>query len=65
MVRMRLSDKLAQLARTTRADMLNAPAEQVIAQCRLLLCALSSLAIALEPTQPTQYAEATALTLFA
>src|SRR5437016_2796544 len=64
MVRMRLSDKLAHLARTTRADMLNAPTEQVIAQCRLLLCALSSLAIALEPTQPTQYAEATALTLF-
>ena len=62
---MRLSDKLAQLARTTRADMLNAPAEQVIAQCRLLLCAVSSLAIVLEPTRPVQYAEATALTLLA
>jgi signal transduction histidine kinase len=65
MVAMRLSDKLAYLARATRADMLNAPAERVIAQCRLLLCALSSLAIALEPTQPAQYAEATAQTLLA
>jgi signal transduction histidine kinase len=62
---MRLSEKLAHLARTTRAEMLNAPTEQVIAQCRLLLCALSSLAVALEPTQPAQYAAATALTLFA
>ena len=65
MVRMGLSDKLAQLARTTRADMLNAPAEQVIAQCRLFLCAVSSLAIALEPTRPVQYAEATERTLLA
>jgi len=65
MIRTRLSDKLAQLARATRADVLNAPTEQVIAQCRLLLCAISSLAIALEPTQPPQYADATALTLFA
>src|SRR5439155_2021088 len=63
--RMRLSEKLAHLARTTRADMLNASTEQVIAQCRLLLCALSSLAISLEPTQPAQYAAATAFTLFA
>src|SRR5438105_7353712 len=62
---MRLSEKLAHLARTTRADMLNASTEQVIAQCRLLLCALSSLAISLEPTQPAQYAAATAFTLFA
>src|SRR5262245_30221921 len=65
MVRMQLSDKLAHLARATRADMLNAHAEQVIAQCRLLLCAVASLAIALEPTQPAQYAEATAQTLLA
>src|SRR5437763_6754531 len=60
-----LSEKLAYLARITHADMFNAPTEGVIAQGRLFLCALSILAIALEPPQPAQYAEATTLTLLA
>jgi signal transduction histidine kinase len=58
-----LSEKLASLARITHADLFNAPTEGVIAQGRLFLCALSLLAVTLEPTQPSQYAEATTLTL--
>ena len=56
-----LSEKLVDLERRTRADIFNAPTERVIAQGRLLLCALSMFAIQFDPTQPTQYAEAAQL----
>src|SRR5207248_11071351 len=59
-----VSEKLVDLERTTSADIFNAPAERVIAQGRLLLCALASLAIQWAPTQPTQYAEAATLVVF-
>src|SRR5262249_53248735 len=56
MARPRLSEKLVYLERLTSADIFNAPAERVIAQGRLLLCALATLAVQVAPTQPTQYA---------
>ena len=58
-----LSERLAYLARLTHADIFNAPTEGVIAQGRLLLCALSLLAVTLEPTEPSQYAQVTVLTV--
>jgi signal transduction histidine kinase len=42
-----------------RADVFDAPAEWVIAQGRLFLCALSLVAIYLEPAQPAHFALAT------
>src|SRR6476646_3034860 len=51
-----VSEKLVGLERLTRADIFNAPAERVIALGRLLLCALSTLAIQLEPTEPARHA---------
>ena len=44
-----VSEKLVDLERTTSADIFNAPAERVIAQGRLLLCALATLAIQFAP----------------
>src|SRR5438094_9092171 len=60
----RLSEKLVYFERITSADIFNAPAERVIAQGRLLLCALATLVIQFAPTQPTQYAAAAALMLW-
>jgi hypothetical protein len=60
-----LSEKLVDLERRTRADIFNAPTERVIAQGRLLLCALSMFAILFDPTQPAQYAEAAQLLVLA
>ncbi len=61
----RVSEKLARWERITGADLFNAATERVIAQGRLFLCALSTLAIGFEPTQPAQYAPAVTLTLMA
>src|SRR5437899_11718720 len=61
----RLGEKLVDLERATSADIFNAPAERVIAQGRLLLCALATLAIQIAPSQPTQYASPAALVLLA
>src|SRR5215831_44792 len=58
-----VSEKLVVLERLTRADIFNAPAERVIALGRLLLCALSTLAIQLEPTEPAQHAANAQLTV--
>src|SRR5262249_58593797 len=58
-----VSKKLVGLERITRADIFNAPAERVIALGRLLLCALSTLAVALEPTEPAQHAADAQLTI--
>src|SRR5438477_8140112 len=63
MARPRLPEKLVYLERLTSADIFNAPVERVIAQGRLLLCALASLAIQFAPTQPTPYAAPAALVL--
>jgi signal transduction histidine kinase len=60
-----VSEKLVDLERATSADIFNAPAERVIAQGRLLLCALATLAIQIAPSQPTQYASPAALVLLA
>jgi signal transduction histidine kinase len=60
----RWSEKLVDWERITSADIFNAPAERVIAQGRLLLCALAALAIQFAPTQPTQYAAAAELILW-
>jgi signal transduction histidine kinase len=57
--------KLVDWERITSADIFNAPAERVIAQGRLLLCALAALAIQFSPTQPTQYAATAELILWA
>src|SRR5437667_9818384 len=65
MARPRLPEKLVYLERLTSADIFNAPAERVIAQGRLLLCALAILAIQFAPTQPTQYAQVAELILWA
>jgi signal transduction histidine kinase len=59
----RLAERLAGFERATSADIFNAPTERVIAQGRLLVSALSLMAVSLEPTQPTQYGAAVALTL--
>src|SRR6266566_4218020 len=59
-----MSERLVDLERITSADIFNAPAERVIAQGRLLLCALATLAIQFAPTQPTQYAAAAELILW-
>src|SRR5262249_28099014 len=64
MARPRLPEKLGYLERITSADIFNAPSERVIAQGRLLLCALATLAIQFAPTQPTQYAAAAELILW-
>src|SRR2546430_601484 len=61
----RWSEKLVYLERITSADIFNAPAERVIAQGRLLLCALAALTIQFAPTQPTQYAATAELILWA
>ena len=58
-----VSEKLVGLERVTRAEIFNAPTERVIALGRLLLCALSTLAIQIEPTEPAQYAANAELTL--
>src|SRR5436190_21949529 len=58
-----VSEKLVDLERATSADIFNAPAERVIAQGRLLLCALATLAIQIAPSQPTQSAAPAALVL--
>src|SRR5262245_54141241 len=58
-----VSDKLVGLERLTRADIFNAPTERVIALGRLLLCALSTLAIQHEPTAPVQHAANTELAM--
>jgi signal transduction histidine kinase len=63
MARPQVSEKLVGLERITRADIFNAPAERVIALGRLLLCALSTLAIQLEPTEPAQHAANVQLTV--
>jgi signal transduction histidine kinase len=60
----RVSEKLVDWERITSADIFNAPAERVIAQGRLLLCALATLAIQFAPTQPTQYAAVAELILW-
>src|SRR5947199_8789280 len=60
----RLAEKLVYLERLTSADIFNAPAERVIAQGRLLLCALATLAVQFAPTQPMQYAAAAELILW-
>src|SRR6184192_3459423 len=59
-----MSERLVDLERITSADIFNAPAERVIAQGRLLLCALATLVIQFAPTQPTQYAAAAELILW-
>jgi hypothetical protein len=64
MARPRLSEKLVYLERLTSADIFNAPAERVIAQGRLLLCALATLAVQVAPTHPIQYAEVAELILW-
>src|SRR6516164_921234 len=58
-----LAEKLAGLERLTSADLFNASTERIIAEGRLLLCALATLAILFEPTQPAQYVPVVALTL--
>jgi hypothetical protein len=58
-----VSKKLVGLERITRADIFNAPAERVIALGRLLLCALSTLAVELEPTEPARHAADAQLTV--
>jgi signal transduction histidine kinase len=58
-----VSEKLVGLERITRADIFNAPTERVIALGRLLLCALSTLAIQLQPTEPAQHAANTQLAM--
>src|SRR5205809_5115880 len=60
-----VSEKLVDLERITSADIFNAPAERVIAQARLLLCALAALAIQFAPTPPTQYAATAQVILWA
>ena len=61
----RLSEKLVYFERITSADIFNAPAERVIAQGRLLLCALATLVIQFAPTQPTQFAATAQVILWA
>src|SRR5262249_31277760 len=58
-------EKLVDWERITSADIFNAPAERVIAQGRLLLCALATLTMQFAPTQPTQYAVAAEFILWA
>src|SRR5258705_11669308 len=55
---LRLSRRVSRSERFTVADVFDAPAERVIAQGRLVLCALSLAAIHLDPTQPARYASA-------
>src|SRR5262249_46828054 len=49
---LRSSSRLLRGEKITRADMFDAPSEEVIAQGRIVLCALSLLAIYLDPMQP-------------
>src|SRR5262249_15190355 len=58
MALLHVSEKLVDWERITSADIFNAPAERVIAQGRLLLCALSMLTVQFVPTKPPQYAVA-------
>ena len=52
---MRLSRRLARAQSITRADLFDAPAEQVIAQWQVIVCALSLLAVYIDPTHPIHY----------
>src|SRR5437899_113592 len=52
----RLSQRLSRSEPFIPADLLDAPAERVVAQGRLVLCALSVWAIHLDPTEPARYA---------
>ena len=49
---LRSSSRLLRGEKITRADMFDAPSERVIAQGRIVLCALSLLAVYLDPMQP-------------
>jgi signal transduction histidine kinase len=60
-----VSDKLVAAERVTSADIFNAPAERVIAQGRLLLCALALLAVQFAPLQLTPSTLAAVLLLLA
>jgi signal transduction histidine kinase len=53
---LRLSDQVKRSERVTRGDWLDIPADRVIAQGRLVLCALSLIALHFDPHQPTQLA---------
>jgi len=53
---LRLSDKVKRSERVTRGDFLDIPADRVIAQGRLVLCALSLIAVHFDPLQPSQLA---------
>src|SRR5262245_25678910 len=46
-----------QRSRLTRGDLLDAPADRVIAQARLVLCALSLIALQLDPVEPNAGAQ--------
>ena len=52
---MRLSRRLARAQSITRADLFDAPAEQVIAQWRVIVCAVSLLAVYIDPTHPIHH----------
>src|SRR5436309_2644597 len=55
---LRLSRRLARAERITAADLFDAPAERVIASARIFLCAMSLVAVQVDPSQPARYATA-------
>src|SRR4051812_10155088 len=62
---LRSSRRIARGEKITRADVFDSPAGRVIAQGRVILCALSLLAIYLDPMQPVRNATASQEVLIA
>jgi signal transduction histidine kinase len=60
---LRILQRIVRSETILRSDILDAPAEQIIAQGRFVLCLISLLSVHLHPTEPAQYSAAVILVL--